>query len=341
VPRYARVDEPVRSPYFDEMSELELLLFRQDNVISRRQALRHLSLDAIRHRLESGRWRQAVRGVYVAHSGPVTAEQRWMIASLACGAGRRAPLAGVTALTIAGLRGYPAGVVHVLMPWHRRDRNAPYWVAVHRTRHLPASQVHRLATPPYTLPARSLVDAAQWARDDDAAAALVASAFQQRLVTADEVNSVLVDMPGIHRRRLIGAMVADVAGGSHSLPELEFVHGCRREGLPEPSRQVRRDDSTGRRRYLDALFEPYGVHVEIDGAQHLEVRRYWADMQRQNDLWIPGERVLRFPAYIIRMRPDLWVPQLRKALIEAGWNPIVDRTMAVRPSSGPRSHRSY
>jgi hypothetical protein len=42
--------------------------------------------------------------------------------------------------------------------------------------------------------------------------------------------------------------------------------------LPEPSRQVVRRDAGGRRRYLDTLFQQWGVHVEIDGGQHLEPR---------------------------------------------------------------------
>jgi very-short-patch-repair endonuclease len=59
--------------------------------------------------------------------------------------------------------------------------------------------------------------------------------------------------------------------------------------------------------------------VEIDGAQHLEVRAAWADMKRQNDLWITGVRVLRFPAWLVRTRPAEVLAQVRAALIAAGW----------------------
>jgi hypothetical protein len=44
-------------------------------------------------------------------------------------------------------------------------------------------------------------------------------------------------------------------------------------------------------------------------------------MQRQNDLWIVGERVLRFPAWVIEHRPDEVAAQLRSALKSAGWDP--------------------
>ncbi len=82
-----------------------------------------------------------------------------------------------------------------------------------------------------------------------------------------------------------------------------------------------RRDASGRRRYLDVLYEEYGVHVEIDGAHHADVRQAWADMQRQNELWIAGDRVLRFPGWLIRESPDEVTAQLRAALVAAGWRP--------------------
>jgi very-short-patch-repair endonuclease len=63
------------------------------------------------------------------------------------------------------------------------------------------------------------------------------------------------------------------------------------------------------------------VHVEIDGAQHIEAETWWADMRRQNALWIQGVRVLRFPAWVLRERPSEVFAQIRQALIEAGWRP--------------------
>jgi very-short-patch-repair endonuclease len=61
--------------------------------------------------------------------------------------------------------------------------------------------------------------------------------------------------------------------------------------------------------------------VEIDGGQHTDVRQWWADMRRQNQLWVAGDRVLRFPSFVIRTKPDEWLPQLRAALIAGGWSP--------------------
>lgn len=298
---------------------LARLLFIQDGVISRRQALRHLSAKAIRHRVASGRWRTAAQGVYVAHVGPVgPAQLRW-IALLTAGGRRPTLLAGLSALNNFGLRGFRTDSVHVLAPARSRDRSSPPWVVVHRTSRLAPRDIHRTCTPPSTMPARSLVDAAQWAHSDDRARAVVAACFQQRLVGYDEVTRVLDRMPRARRRRLVAEAAGDAAGGAHSLPEAEFGRLCRRNGLPEPSRQRLRRDANGRQRYLDAYFAEWGVHVEIDGGQHMDVREWWADMSRQNALWIPGDRVLRFPAWAIRHRPAEVASQIRAALTAAGW----------------------
>jgi len=61
------------------------------------------------------------------------------------------------------------------------------------------------------------------------------------------------------------------------------------------------------------------VLVEIDGVQHLDARQAWADMKRQNDLWVAGLRVLRFASWLIRGRPDEVIEQVRRALIAGGW----------------------
>jgi hypothetical protein len=44
-------------------------------------------------------------------------------------------------------------------------------------------------------------------------------------------------------------------------------------------------------------------------------------MRRQNDIWIAGDRILRFPAWMMRARPEEVAAQLRAALIAAGWRP--------------------
>ena len=292
------------------------LLKRQDGVIASAQALGFMSEKAIRHRLASGRWQRLHRRVFVTHSGPIIVAQRRWAAVLA--AGGDAVVGGLTALD---LRGYETAKIHLLVRAARRPRSLPTGVVLHRTRTLGRDELLPDSRPPRTRPARSLVDAAQWALTDGAARAIIAAGFQQRLVREDDVRRTLDRLTRARRRRLIRVTVNDVVGGAHSLAEIDFIGLCRRNGLPEPIRQATRTDVDGRRRYLDALFPQWRIVVEIDGGQHLEVRQAWADMQRQNALWIAGERVLRFPAWAIRADPTAVASQLRAALTAAGWRP--------------------
>ncbi|TCB96639.1 DUF559 domain-containing protein [Micromonospora zingiberis] len=288
-------------------------------MLSLDQARQHLSPKAIRHRVSSGRWRRVHRAVYVTHNGPIAPAQLPWIGVLS--AGPAAMLGGLSAARAWGLRRYDDGLVHILLPASCRARSLPPGIRVHRTTLLPESDILAVGQPRRTMPARSLVDAAQWAPSDQQARSIIAAGFQQRLVAGDDVRQVLDRLPRARRRSLIGQTAADAAGGSHSLPELDFLRLVRHAGLPEPTRQAVRRDATGRRRYLDALFEEWQVHVEIDGSQHLDPATAWADMRRQNDLWQNGDRVLRFPAWAIRHHPTDVIAQLRAALLAAGWRP--------------------
>jgi very-short-patch-repair endonuclease len=300
----------MRDPFQD-------LLTHQDAVVHIDQALLHLSRKTVRHRVSSGRWHLAHRSVVVAHNGPVTVAQRRWIAVLAVPGG---VLGGMTAAQAAGLTGHGGPEIHVVAPSGCRA-TAPPGVFLHRATVLDDRDLLAAGRPPRTRSARSLVDAAQWARSDDQARMVIAAGFQQRLVRADDLRAVLDRLPRARRRKLIAQTVADAAGGAHSVPELDFLDLCRRHRLPEPTRQVVRRDSAGRRRYLDAYFEEWQVHVEVDGGQHLDPQQAWDDMQRQNDLWISGDRVLRFPAWAVRTRPDEVIAQVRTALMAAGWVP--------------------
>jgi hypothetical protein len=166
-----------------------------------------------------------------------------------------------------------------------------------------------------------VVDAAQWAHTDRQARVMIAMAFQQQRVAAAQIDEVLARMPMVKRGSLIARTSADAAGGALALAELDFLALSRQAGLPEPKLQQVRRDASGRRRYLDVLYEDYGVHVEIDGGHHVDIRQAWADMERQNEIWIAGDRVLRFPAWLVRESPAEVIAQVRAALMAAGWRP--------------------
>ncbi|MBX6748303.1 MAG: DUF559 domain-containing protein [Micromonosporaceae bacterium] len=301
---------------------LTALIDAQDGVIARWQARQFLTSKAIEHRVVSGRWRRVHRGVYVAYGGPLTLAQRQWIAVLAASRGPSLMdgsvcLAGVSALQVHGLRNITARQVDLLVPTARRVV-APPGVVVHRSvdiDHHPASR------PPTTTIGRAVVDAAVWARSDDEARLIIAATFQQRLVTAAEIQPILDRTPTIPRHRLIVATVDDASRGSHTLGELGLVRLCRRARLPEPTRQLQFRDRTGRLRYLDAVFDPWKVAVEIDGAHHDEVGQRWDDCDRDNALVLATYTILRYPTHVIREQPERVAEEIRMALLQAGWRP--------------------
>jgi very-short-patch-repair endonuclease len=287
---------------------------RQAGVLTVAEAIASLGEPAVRWRLASGRWRRVCRGVIVAQSGPLTEEQRLWVPLLAAGDG--AVLAGLTAAKLAGLTGFDDQRIYLLIPSPRRVRKALPGVVVHRSMMLEPADVHPSRLPPRTRPGRSIVDAAAWAATERGARAVLAAGVQQRLVRAADLSAVVERCPQMHRRALMRATLADVAGGAEALSELDFCDLVRRFGLPEPDRQFERVDGQGRR-WLDAVWEQARLVVEIDGRWHMDVRAWWADMQRDNDLTLDGYRVLRFPAFMVRDHPEMVAVQIAKALDQA------------------------
>ncbi|GAA4449849.1 DUF559 domain-containing protein [Phytohabitans houttuyneae] len=297
---------------------LEWLLFEQDGVLTTAQAAAVVGTGRVRTLTASGRWRRACRGVLIAHNGPLTAGQALWVAVLAAGKG--ALLGGLTAAREGGLRWPRPGPIHLLVrdPGRaaslrgRMPLDMPA-VIVHRTTVLPDHHV-QVGRPMRTTMARAVADAAQWARGDDEARTVVAATCQQRLVTPAEVRAVLSDLPRASRRRLVLETLTLAEGGATALSEIDFVNLCRRHGLPVPDLQERRRDRAGRIRYLDAYWREQRVHVEVDGAHHMEAGQWEADMRRQNEIWIRGDRVLRFSAWQVRHRPADVAQQLSAAL---------------------------
>ncbi|MER7165911.1 hypothetical protein ABT336_07515 [Micromonospora sp. NPDC000207] len=222
-------------------------------------------------------------------------------------------LAGVTAAAEAGVRGLRQEPLHLLVPAARRPgrgvlRSMPIdmpAVLVHRTATLPEAHVQN-ARPMRTTTARALVDAAGWARTEAEAATVLAAGCQQRRVRPEELRRVPQELPRTARRGLVRQIVADLEGGAEALSEIDFLRLCRRYGLPRPGTQHRRADVDGRTRWLDAYWPRWRLQVEIDGAHHMDVHHWAADMQRQNDVWAVGDRILRFPAWLVRPARTRW-----------------------------------
>jgi len=236
--------------------------------------------------------------------------------------GRLCALAARTAAGRAGLVGWPAHKVEVLIP---RGTTYPRLslvdVKVHESRRFAAESLHPSVWPPRVRIERALIDAAVWSTRPRSACGILAAGVQQRLTTADRLLDELERAGQVRFKRLLRSALLDIGGGAQAVSEIDFGRFCRRNGLPTPSRQVVRCEPNGRRRYLDAtLVGPTGrvVRVEIDGALHLVVQTYWNDMYRDNEVSIAREIQVRLPSYVVYADDAQALDQLRRALELSG-----------------------
>ena len=289
------------------------LVRAQHAVVTRRQlAEAGVRRARLRSAVAARRWQTVGRSVVVMHNAPLTLTQRRWVAVLL--PEQPAALAGLSATEQAGLSGFDDDVIHVLVAGSCAVP-MPAWVRVHNSRRFTAADVVRSSGPPRTRTARSVVDAAAWSPYPRRAGALLCAAVQQRLATASELGTAVREAGQIRHVALMRAMIGDLAGGGHTLAEIDLGRLARRAHLPPPRRQALRREAGGRVRYLDAEFDlPDGtvLAVEVDGRHHAVHEQWTADLSRQNEVVIGGRPVLRFDSLSIRTDAGRVVDQLRR-----------------------------
>jgi len=212
------------------------------------------------------------------------------------------------------MRGYD-DPVNVAVRKSRRHHK-PRGVVVHETRRLVDGDVVEVGIPRLRV-AVAAVLGALWAKTDRQAALLLVMSVNQRLTTPGQLSDVLARVRRDRRRRLLLAVVADIADGVRSMGELDFAGLCRRYGLPEPDRQVIRKGPRGRI-YVDAYWDRWGLVVEIEGMHHDAPENAVPDALRQNSISITTGTVLRIPLLGLRTDRDAFMAQVEQALRASG-----------------------
>ncbi|AVM02317.1 hypothetical protein C6V83_15845 [Gordonia iterans] len=242
----------------------------------------------IRRKLRRKEWTVHRRGVYVAHNGPPTWQQRAWIATLAT---TPSALSHQCAIRAAG---GPIGSAH---------DDAPIHIAVPDRRHLPERAgvvIHyrgRLterallhASPPRLRVEHAYLELAAEADDDTGAVAHLTAAVQSRLTTAGKLITALESRPTLPRRAFLLGVLHDAARGACSVLEHAYLTGVERaHGLPEPVRQA--PTTVGRRGFRDLDYPDWGLVIELDGRLgHDDAASRTRDFERDLDAAVGARR---------------------------------------------------
>lgn len=270
----------------------ELLTAQGDAVARRQSAAVGMAARTMRTALSNGRWQRLHRGVYAAYSGNTTRETMLWAALLR--AGPHAVLSHQTAAERHGLIDEPSPVIVITVPASRHPAQVKIpGVIVHRSDAIIRTR-HPAMVPPCTRVEDTVLDLIQAARSFEDAYAWISRAIGRRRTTAERIRSAMAARKKMRWRRELLVALNDADGGVLSVLEYRYVHRVERpHGLPSARRQARVNQGTGNR-YLDNLYEIYGVCVELDGTAAHPADEQWRDKRRDNANAVQGLVTLRF-----------------------------------------------
>jgi very-short-patch-repair endonuclease len=231
--------------------------------------------------------------VYATFTGPFSRDAKLWAAVLSVGPG--AVLSHETAAELHHLTDKTMAKIHVSVPASRRpgQHTKIRGVVIHRSRCLVAE-----FQPPWHLPRTSVedtvLDLIAAARTFDDAYGWISAAIGRRLTTPALLGKALAARSRMRWRGWVTGALQDAGEGVHSPLERRYVHGVERaHGLPAARRQARRRHGSGTR-YLDNLYEEYGLCVEVDGEAAHPAEGRWRDTRRDNANLAQGARTLRY-----------------------------------------------
>jgi very-short-patch-repair endonuclease len=269
------------------------LLAVQRSAVARRQAANcDVGPRTMRSRVRSGRWQRLQRGVYATFSGEPPRETLLWAALLR--AGPDAVLSHHTAAERHGLIDEPSSIISITVPASKRPvRVRIPGIVVHRSNAILRTK-HPAMLPPCTRVEDTVLDLIEIAPTFDDAYAWICRAIGRRRTTAERIRHAMDARKKMRWRREIMIALGDADEGALSVLEHRYVHRVERpHGLPVARRQARIRQRYGSR-YLDNLYEEYGVCVELDGTAAHPADEQWRDKRRDNTTTVSGLVTLRF-----------------------------------------------
>jgi hypothetical protein len=291
------------------------ILRTQCDLITRSQALTAgMSEAVLRNRLRSaGPWKVVLPGIYLSHSGLLTAGQREAAALLY--AGHDSVITGAAAVLRHGLSWPSSEIVDVLVP-HASKRQSNGFVRVRRTSRMPETPAH-IDGLDWAPPARAVADAVRGHIEVRAVRELVASAVQQRRCTVGQLIAELRDGP-TQGSGTLRAALEEVADGVASAAEGDLRRLIKSGGLPQPMYNPRLYVGSDFLAQPDLYWREAGVAGEVDSREwHLSPELWARTMERHAKMSAQGIIVVHYSPRRIRMDGARVLAELRST-IEAG-----------------------
>lgn len=284
----------------------------QCGLLSRRQ-LNAAGVDRfkVRNQVRARRWMTVGPMVVATFTGELTWEQRAWAGRLH--AGPSSLLAGLTSAQLQGLRGWERPLIEVMVPALATVSDLEGVRFIRTRRDLKALRGQGIRDHLVQLEPAILLRAGS-GMPARAAGGVLAAAVQQRLTSADRLIQWLERLHPLPRATLLRGTLLDIRGGAESMAEIDLGRICRRAGLAAPDRQRRRKDREGRWRWTDAEWDlPDGqtLVLEVDGAFHMDVQHWSADLKRQRKISTARRTVVRATAFELRLEPQSVVDDLR------------------------------
>lgn len=305
-------------PRLDPSDQLLALAALQAGVVTSEQTLGHgLTKTAIARLTGEGRWRRVAKGLYLVSDQPPDWEAlAWSGVLLG---GESARLGGAAAGHLHGLND-PPDEIEVLLPWTTiRKARSPWLFVRERTS---VRSPRSVGSPPRLSVEETVIDLSQRSTEGQVVH-LVTKAVQNRRTTAARLERCASGRTRLRHRRLLKALLLDVADGAETPLEVHYARDVERaHDLPAGKRQKK---SRRGRYYRDVTYEDFGLIVELDGRLGHEGEGHFRDMHRDNEAVLLGEVTLRYGWFDVVDRPCQAAFQVGTVLSALGWSGLPGR----------------
>ena len=259
---------------------------------------------AVGHRIATDRWVERTPTVIGTTTGALTREQQMWLGTLH--AGGDCLIGDLTAAEVGGLRNWHRDEVTVLVPRSTDVGDPIAGVRFVETRRPLREFRRRDLELPVCQIEPAILHFAAYQRSSRTAEGVVAAAVQQQVTTPDALLRWVERMRPLRWARLFRRALAEIAGGAHSVAELDVRRMCRSFCLATPHRQTKRRDASGRVRFTDCewkLADGRTLVLEVDGGFHMQVEHWEDDLARQRALTAPDRVIVRCTARELREEP--------------------------------------